>query len=334
MECLKFEIRLGEPIAPIEPIMVSGNVTNEGCLGLDDGAVNISVTGGLAPFTYAWSNGAVTEDITGLNAGNYEVEVTDDLGNKVTKNFNVITEGPTTWYLDGDGDGFGRNVTTRVRCTKPNHYVSVGGDCNDQDASIYPGAPELPDGKDNDCVNGVDDGLPCRKLWYVDRDDDGYADIFVTLTKWSCVKPDGYAEFNTDCRPSDPTVYPGATELCDGKDNDCDGTIDEGCTLPLASPDMKVAKPLTKEGPALGVNIWPNPARDVVVVSLDDFESGIKLEMVLMQADGRAVAAQSLVPDVKGQQVRFNVRAVSAGYYLLQVKQGARSMTKRVIVTR
>jgi hypothetical protein len=41
---------------------------------------------------------------------------------------------------------------------------------------------------------------------------------------------DGYSECDGDCSDSDPTVHPTAAELCDGRDNDCDGAIDEGCS--------------------------------------------------------------------------------------------------------
>jgi gliding motility-associated-like protein len=50
------------------------------CNGLNNGAVNLSVTGGASPFTYLWSNGAVTEDISGLTPATYTVTVTDANG--------------------------------------------------------------------------------------------------------------------------------------------------------------------------------------------------------------------------------------------------------------
>jgi hypothetical protein len=243
------------------------------------------------------------------------------------------------WYLDGDNDGYGRNSTTRWSCVKPNNYVWEGGDCNDRDASIFPYAPELEDGKDNDCDGVVDDGLACLKPWYLDGDRDGYGRNSTTTIRYSCTRPNSsYVEVGGDCKDNDASVYPGAPEWCDGKDNDCDGQKDEACSIPMVTGDQKpvnTAKPLAQATePELAVTLWPNPARDVLMVRLDDFEPGKKLEMVLMQADGRAVSAQSLVPAVKGQQVRMDVRALGAGYYLLQVKQGALSQAKRVVIVR
>lgn len=107
------------------------------------------------------------------------------------------------------------------------------------------------------------------------------------LSKQSAVKPLGYVADNTDCIDWDNTIYPCAPELCDGKDNDCDGLKDEGRGIPPATESMKpenTIKPHAKaDGPALEVNIWPNPARDVLMVSLNNFEAGKKVEMALMQ---------------------------------------------------
>lgn len=58
---------------------------NETC-GNSVGAVNITVTGGVAPFTYLWSNGTVTEDLSNMSAGTYSVTVTDNVGCELTSN--------------------------------------------------------------------------------------------------------------------------------------------------------------------------------------------------------------------------------------------------------
>ena len=184
----------------------------------------------------------------------------------------------------------------------------------------------------------IDDGLACLKPWYLDGDGDGYGRNTTTTIRMSCVRPNSsYVDVGGDCKDNDATINPGATEKCDGKDNDCDGKKDEDC-IPIVSEGQKpanTAKPLAKaDAPILEVSLWPNPARDVLMVSLDAFEPNKKLEMVLMQVDGKPLSVQSVIPAIKGQQVRFDVRAMAAGYYLLQVKQGGLSKSKRVIIAR
>ena len=62
----------------------------------------------------------------------------------------------TLWYKDADGDGFGDEAETTAACTQPEGYVADASDCTDADKDVYPGAPALPDGKDNNCDGTVD----------------------------------------------------------------------------------------------------------------------------------------------------------------------------------
>lgn len=58
-------------------LTLATSVTNAACFGQNSGAVNLTVNGGTSPYTYLWSNGAMTEDINGLAAGTYSVTVVD-----------------------------------------------------------------------------------------------------------------------------------------------------------------------------------------------------------------------------------------------------------------
>ena len=109
-----------------------------------------------------------------------------------------ITElGTITLTPDSDGDGF-----------------TIDQDCDDLNAAVYPGAPEIEDGVDNNCDGLVDEGF---NAW-TDADSDGYP----AQSGWA---------MPVDCDDSLASVHPGAVEVCDGLDNDCDGYVDEGFDL-------------------------------------------------------------------------------------------------------
>ncbi|MEI6947156.1 M6 family metalloprotease domain-containing protein [Paraflavisolibacter sp. H34] len=132
--------------------------------------------------------------------------------------------GPRTYYRDQDGDGYGNPGISTVASTQPTGYVANNTDCNDNNAAINPGAAELCDGVDNDCDGQIDEGV--KKTYYRDQDGDGYGNGAVTTL--ACAAPSGYVANNADCNDNNAAIRPGATEICDGIDNDCDGQIDEG----------------------------------------------------------------------------------------------------------
>ena len=101
-------------------------------------------------------------------------------------------------------------------------------DCDDSDAAVHPGAAELCDGIDNDCNDLIDDedgNVLASTVFYADQDGDGFAGT--TQTVKACEKPEGYYATAGDCDDVDRDVWPGAEELCDGLDNDCDGEIED-----------------------------------------------------------------------------------------------------------
>ena len=77
---------------------------------------------------------------------------------------------------------------------------------------------------------GASSGETTEITWYKDSDGDGFGDSGASLVQSS--QPLNYVDNADDCDDFDAEIYPGASELCDGRDNDCDGEIDEGaCDL-------------------------------------------------------------------------------------------------------
>jgi len=133
----------------------------------------------------------------------------------------------TTFYQDADGDGYGNAAVTTQACSAPAGNVANSSDCNDLNLSVHPGATEVCDGIDNDCGGQIDEGVGIT--FYRDADNDGYGDA--QNSTQSCSAPAGYVTNSGDCDDARANVNPGATEVCDGLDNDCDGQVDEGVTI-------------------------------------------------------------------------------------------------------
>ena len=140
-----------------------------------------------------------------------------------------IDEGaqPVNWYQDLDGDSYGNPSVSQSSCTQPNGYVLNNTDCNDNNINVHPGATEICNNVDDDCDGQVDEGAQSTN-WYRDQDGDGYGDPSVSQS--SCTQPTGHVLNNTDCNDNNTNVHPGAAEVCNNVDDDCDGQTDEGVT--------------------------------------------------------------------------------------------------------
>ncbi|MFH1469103.1 MAG: MopE-related protein [Pseudomonadota bacterium] len=139
-----------------------------------------------------------------------------------------------TVYADADGDGFGDPAVSESTCYAFSGYVSDNNDCDDADATAYPGADEVCDGDDEDCDGRADEADAIdASTWYTDSDGDGFGDAAGGVV--ACYAPRGHVASSTDCDDSTSAVSPVATELCNGVDDDCDGSVDEASAADAAT---------------------------------------------------------------------------------------------------
>jgi hypothetical protein len=192
----------------------------------DTGTTQTDDTGTEQPEIDADADGYSAEDDCddlnpAINPG--AEEVCDGIDNNCD---DQIDEGLTeVYYPDADGDGYGSDADMVEACEPVEGMLATGGDCDDTDAEVNPLGIELCDGLDNNCDGDTDgEDAADKEFWFVDADGDGHG---VTLDFiYTCDMPEGYADNDTDCDDENETIFPSASEVCDGVDNDCDGSVD------------------------------------------------------------------------------------------------------------
>lgn len=112
-----------------------------------------------------------------------------------------------TNFGDKDGDGH-------------KNHACGGDDCDDNNANIHPMAIEIAD------AEGIDEDCQGQTIGNLDKDNDGFIDSRV----FNKDKNGRITKQGKDCDDSDPSVNPTSPEICDGKDNNCNGQVDEGVT--------------------------------------------------------------------------------------------------------
>lgn len=253
-------------------------------------------------FTDADNDGWAAQSECNDNAATIYPNAPDVCGDNLDNDCDgQVDENAPIWFEDLDLDGFGSSVSQQS-CTQPAGYVQDGGDCDDSEMDLNPGANELCNGIDDNCDGQVDEGCGCTVgsveacysgpsgssgigacqqgmrtclaggVWGpcvgevpptaeicngIDDDCDGQVDEGFNLATdtqncgacgsqcppgTNCANglcmavdldEDGFGS-DVDCDDFNAAVHPGATEQCNGMDDDCDGTIDEGlgCSVP------------------------------------------------------------------------------------------------------
>ncbi|WXH26699.1 hypothetical protein WA016_00610 [Myxococcus stipitatus] len=208
--------------------------------------------------------------------------------NPVTQTLSCDSPTAKTVYPDADGDKYGQKGSEgRIICSAvPAGYTDgPPTDCRDDAFSINPGAQDLCDGEDNNCDGTSDESFPskgqtCTNVptqcegtqqcsadkqrlecvsspapkWYLDEDGDGYGGV---TSVESCVKPTGpYVQQPGDCDDGNPYTNPGAPEICDDLDNNCDAVRETVAQCPGQAVPTWVLKTVESDSTWLSASSW------------------------------------------------------------------------------
>ena len=159
--CTEFlSIDIGEPSAPISVILSPVDVL---CTGDSTGSVDALVSGGTAPYTYLWSNGETTEDITNIPSGNYTLDVTDNNGcgftitTTVTEPLDSLSVNLVSFDADCFGAPTGSILGSVTGGTAPYSYLWSNGASTDDLANLTAGVYTITVTDDHNCVVSVSD---------------------------------------------------------------------------------------------------------------------------------------------------------------------------------
>jgi hypothetical protein len=212
------------------------------------------------------------------------------------------------YYVDADGDGFGTTSSAAPFCENPGiGYANLGGDCNDNDDQIFPGATEICDGLDNDCNNLVDDGLNFV-TYFIDSDGDGFG---VGNGISLCNNPgNGFSLIAGDCDDNNDQVYPGANDIAgNGIDENCDGVDGYLHIQDLFS----------------GLKLFPNPNKGVFVLQN---ETNKTLEFFVIDLTGKEIQSGTS----NAPTLQFDMENNPSGIYQLKVKMESNVKIFKVII--
>ena len=199
------------------------------CNGIDDNC-NVVIDEGLATYIYfidedddGYGNEMIlTITCYDIPPFGYVSDSTDCDDSEASIHLSIL------YYADNDSDLYGDAFNSEFYCEifPPSGYSINSLDCDDSNMFVNPGSNEICNLIDDNCNSLIDEDLPTFHFFY-DNDNDGYGNELIDSI--SCLTTiEDYVLDSTDCDDLNLFVYPGATEILNGLDDNCNNLIDEG----------------------------------------------------------------------------------------------------------
>lgn len=305
-------------------LSATSDVVHAGCNGEPIGSIDLSVSGGVPPISYEWSNGETTEDIASLTGGEYRVTVSDASGNCPKVFFvNVAPTGPA----DIQGTVTNMSCPSTVDGTIDVQVASGGGPYTFlwSNGETTPFIDDLFEGI---YEVSVTDAAGCTTTASFEVENPNKIVPSVTITNAStATSSDGAVTINSISGGSPPFTFlwnngettQNIAELLPG---DYIVTITDaiGCTHVYGYLVNDLMTPTTESGLLSSLNIFPNPIDAGQLISLDlRSERNAALSVTLLSTDGRLVSENEFSLQAGEHSVQLLAPEVS-GLYFFQVK--------------
>ena len=289
----------------------------EVCNSLDDDC-NFIIDDGLPVYTFYYDGdedgyGDILSEITICNdipPAGYVIDNTD------CDDSEDLIHAPTLYFADLDADLYGDPLNSDFFCSifPPEGYATNNLDCDDSNILINPVSNEICNNIDDNCNTDVDEGLPTQTL-YIDADGDNYGNNLIdTITCFFEIT--GYVLDNTDCDDSNPEIYPGAPEILNGKDDNCNKLIDEGVGI-YDTQDKNA------------ISIYPNPANDKIIIAINNqFALTYPSYISICDLSGKNI----LQLEFKSTETEIDVSNFASGIYFVKVIVDGNHVVQKLII--
>jgi subtilisin-like proprotein convertase family protein len=311
---------------------VTGTTTIANCAAAD-GSVDITVTGGTSPYTYLWTNGATTEDLTAVVSGIYTLTISDASGCAITGTYTVLNTGgglglsstPTAATCNLENGGMVLNVTGG---TSPYTYAWSNGTTNSSLSGVMAGNYGLTISDANGCqlsvpilIPNIGDPVSLISGDTSSTSCSSCSDGAIDLTLGATGAPYSFVWSNGASTEDLINVVPGTYHVTI--------TNVDGCSLDTVFVVDFSTGLVSLEG--MELKVYPNPSDGNIYVEFTQNPTEA-IQIEVFNALGQRVLERSYESQMIQGRININVQNASTGTYLMKISSAGAYTTKRVVI--